>query len=100
MERQITMWVNDRKSGDYKPFQWLTGRPMSSGERWDDWFLEQFKTQKGELSSGQIFTLFLLVSGEWKQAERWNGDKKFELPVDATFAQMSIVTAETWGKEQ
>ncbi|MCC6602090.1 MAG: ParB N-terminal domain-containing protein [Anaerolineae bacterium] len=99
MERQITMWVNDRKSGDYKPFQWLTGRPMSSGERWDDWFLEQFKTQKGELSSGQIFTLFLLVSGEWKQAERWNGDKKFELPVDATFAQMAIVTAEKWGKE-
>lgn len=100
MERQITMWVNDRKSSDYKPFQWLTGRPMSSGERWDDWFLEQFKTQKGELSNGQIFTLFLLVSGEWKQAERWNGDKKFELPIDATFAQMAIVEAETWGKEQ
>lgn len=99
MERQISMLTEDRNGGEYKPFQWLTGRPMSSSDRWDDWFLEQFKMQKGELSDGQIFSLFLLVTGEWKRAKRWSGDKTFELPLDGTFTQMAIVTAETWGKE-
>lgn len=98
LEQKISALVNDRKSGDYKPFQWLTGRPMSSNERWDDWFLEQFAKQKGELSDGQIFTLFLLVADEWKRAERYSNDRQFWIPVDDTFAQMAIVTAETWGK--
>lgn len=97
---QITLLAADRTGGDtYKPFQWLTGRPMKSNERYDNWFQEQFKAHKDELSSGQIFTLFVLAHDEWKRGQRWGAERKqFFVPVD-NMQQMATVEAVVWKME-
>lgn len=98
---QITLLAADRTGGDtYKPFQWLTGRPMKSNERYDDWFQKQFKTHKDEMSDGQIFTLFVLAHDEWKRGQRWGADRKqFFVPVD-DLHQMIPVEMVEWKMEE
>jgi hypothetical protein len=78
----------------YKPFQWLTGRPMRSGEDYSRWFAEQFAAQQGNLSDGQILTLFVLAHDEWKRTRKYD-DKSFFIPVGGAF-QMVAARLEAW----
>jgi hypothetical protein len=68
-----------RTYGDaYHPFEFLTGRPMSSSERYDDWFEKQLGEQIGSLSNGQLFTLLVWATAEWQRGL----GKPFSLPLN------------------
>jgi len=72
-----------------KPFEWLTGRPLNTGEYYHDWFPKQFQVQRGDLSYGQLYSLFVLAVGEWQRA---SSKREWHMPVDGSFAQMVAVT--------
>lgn len=78
----------------YKPFQWLTGRPMRSGEDYDRWFADQFATQQGNLSDAQVMTLFVMAHDEWKRTRKYD-DQSFFIPVGGAF-QMVPAKREAW----
>lgn len=101
MVEQINQLAGDRKGGDtYKPFQWLTGRPMASNDKYDDWFLTQFKINKDELSDGQIFMLFVLVHEEWKRGQRWGAERKqFNVAANNNLTQMVAAEVTRWEME-
>jgi hypothetical protein len=61
----------------YHPFEFLTGRPMSSSERYEDWFEKQLGEQIGNLSDGQLFTLLVWATAEWQRGL----GKPFSLPL-------------------
>jgi hypothetical protein len=68
-----------RTYGDaYHPFEFLTGRPMSSSEKYADWFETQLAEQIGNLSDGQLFTLLLWAAAEWQRGQ----SKAFSLPLN------------------
>ena len=68
-----------RTYGDaYHPFEFLTGRPMSSSERYEEWFEKQLGEQIGNLSDGQLFTLLVWATAEWQRGL----GKPFSLPLN------------------
>ena len=68
-----------RTYGDaHHPFEFLTGRPMSSSEKYADWFEAQLAEQIGNLSDGQLFTLLLWAAAEWQRGQ----GKPFSLPLN------------------
>ncbi|MBP6802523.1 MAG: ParB N-terminal domain-containing protein [Chloroflexi bacterium] len=100
MVKYIIALVKERVGIDgYKPFQWLTGRPMNSSERYDDWFVKQLEEQQGDLSDSQVFTLFVMVHDEWKRAKRFGDDGIFHLPVGGAF-QLVPAQLNKWKMEQ
>lgn len=101
MVAQIDRLAGDRKGGDtYKPFQWLTGRPMASNERYDDWFLTQFKINRDDLSDGQIFTLFVLAHEEWQRGQRYGAERnQVNVPANNNFTQMVAAEVTKWEME-
>ena len=59
-----------RTYGDaYHPFEFLTGRPMSSSERYEEWFEKQLGEQIGNLSDGQLYTLLVWATSEWQRGK-------------------------------
>jgi ParB-like chromosome segregation protein Spo0J len=64
----------------WKPFQFLTGRPMDTSD-YTRWFRDQLEQQKDSLSDGQIATLFVMAHGEWKRTKSF-GDMLFHVPVN------------------
>jgi len=87
--------ANQRLGGERNAFEFLTGRPMNASERYGDWFAEQLKTQSGELSQGQLFTLFLWAHSEWRRAQ----GQSFPLPVNGSSAQFVSYQEVGWRME-
>jgi hypothetical protein len=78
-EQILKLAVAGRTYGDaYHPFEFLTGRPMSSSERYEDWFEKQLAEQIGYLSDGQLFTLLVWATAEWQRGL----GKPFSLPLN------------------
>jgi hypothetical protein len=77
----------------YRPFQWLTGRPMRSSENYTEWFAEQLKSQQGNLSDAQIYTLFVLVHDEWSRCA--SDRNEFYIPMGGAL-QMVSAKLENW----
>ncbi len=65
------------------PLEFLTGRPMSSSEFHSDWFQQRFETEKGNLSDGQIMTLFIWIMAERRRLKQ----QTFLLPVNDAAVQ-------------
>jgi hypothetical protein len=78
-EQVLKLAAAGRTYGEaYHPFEFLTGRPMSSSERYDDWFAKQLGEQIGNLSDGQLFTLLVWATAEWQRGL----GKPFSLPLN------------------
>jgi hypothetical protein len=78
-EQVLKLAAAGRTYGEaYHPFEFLTGRPMSSSERYEDWFEKQFGEQIGNLSDGQLFTLLVWATAEWQRGL----GKPFSLPLN------------------
>lgn len=78
-EQILKLAAAGRTYGDaYHPFEFLTGRPMSSNEKYEDWFEKQLAEQIGNLSDGQLFTLLLWATAEWQRGL----GKPFSLPLN------------------
>lgn len=69
LRQQILALVEDASEAAYnrEPFEFLTGRPMNSSERYSDWFASQFEAQVGDLSDAQLWTLFVWAVAEWRR---------------------------------
>jgi hypothetical protein len=74
------------------PFEFLTGRPLSAGESYGDWFAQQLETQGGDLSPAQLFTLFIWAHSEWQRARR----REFTLPVNGHGVQFARYKETPW----
>jgi hypothetical protein len=91
---QIRLLANDQRgNATYKPFQWLTGRPMTMSESYDGWFTDQLDANQGELSDGQVYALFVLAHTEWSRCKGMSSGP-FLLPVNETLMQMEMVKVE------
>lgn len=78
-EQVLKLAAAGRTYGDaYHPFEFLTGRPMSSSEKYDDWFEKQLGEHVGNLSDGQLFTLLVWATAEWQRGQ----GKPFSLPLN------------------
>ncbi len=89
-EQILKLAAAGRTYGDaYHPFEFLTGRPMSSSEKYEDWFEKQLGEQIGNLSDGQLFTLLLWATAEWQRGQ----GKPFSLPLNdgVQFATYNMV---------
>ena len=75
----------------YHPFEFLTGRPMSSSERYEEWFEKQLGEQIGNLSDGQLFTLLVWATAEWQRGL----GKPFSLPLSDGL-QFATVRSVDW----
>ena len=66
MKEQVLKLATDgRTYGDaYHPFEFLTGRLMSSSEKYDNWFEKQLDEQVGNVSDGQLFTLLVWTTAD------------------------------------
>jgi ParB-like chromosome segregation protein Spo0J len=73
-------------------FEFLTGRPLGSNESYGDWFRQQLEAQIGDLSDGQLFTLFLWSHTEWQRARR----RDFLLPVNGSGMQFATYQEAVW----
>jgi hypothetical protein len=73
-------------------FEFLTGRPLGSNESYGDWFRQQLEEQIGDLSDGQLFTLFLWSHSEWQRAQR----RDFLLPVNGSGVQFATYQEAVW----
>ena len=73
-------------------FEFLTGRPLGSNESYGDWFRQQLEEQIGDLSDGQLFTLFLWSHTEWQRARR----RDFLLPVNGSGVQFATYQEAVW----
>jgi hypothetical protein len=67
-----------------QPFEFLTGRPMSGSEHYNTWFADQLNEQVGNLSDGQLWTLFTWAVSEWQRAKKHDC---FTMPVNGSGAQ-------------
>jgi hypothetical protein len=74
------------------PFEFLTGRPMTSSESYDNWFGDQLKEQIGQLSDAQLWTLFIWATSEW---QRGKGGEWF-IPTDEKGMQFQTVRRASW----
>jgi hypothetical protein len=78
-EQVLKLAAAGRTYGEaYHPFEFLTGRPMSSSERYEDWFEKQLGEQIGNLSDGQLFTLLVWATVEWQRGL----GKPFSMPLN------------------
>jgi len=78
-EQILKLAAAGRTYGDaYHPFEFLTGRPMSSNDKYDDWFEKQLAEQIGNLSDGRLFTLLVWATAEWQRGQ----GKPFSLPLN------------------
>ena len=62
---------------DSRPYQWLTGRPMNTADKYDDWFAKQLTEVSGDLRDGQIGYLWMVLASEYARAQR----ERFYIPV-------------------
>jgi hypothetical protein len=77
-EQILKLAAAGRTFGDaYHPFEFLTGRPMSSSEKYEEWFEKQLGEQIGNLSDSRLFTLLVWATAEWQRAQ----GKPFSLPL-------------------
>lgn len=74
-------------------FEFLTGRPMKADEDHRQWFAEEFKQQVGELSDGQLQTLFIWTLAEWGRAKQ---SSNFILPTSDTATQFVKAAVRPW----
>lgn len=79
---------NDRR----RPFAFLTGRPMSSKESANNWFAQQLNEQIGDLTDGQLWTLFIWGLSEWELAQ----GESFLLPIDGNQVQFQAYQEKRW----
>jgi hypothetical protein len=77
----------NRRNSDRNAFEFLTGRPMGANESYGEWFGKQLGEEMGELSDGQLFTLFIWAHAEWQRARR----QPFSLPVNGQGVQFVTV---------
>lgn len=94
LKAQLLHLVQDanRHGSDRNVFEFLTGRPLSAGENYGDWFAQQLESQGGELSLAQLFTLFIWAHSEWQRARR----REFVLPVSGHGVQFSHYKEVSW----
>ena len=64
----------------------------ASRESYGDWFRQQLEAQIGDLSDGQLFTLFLWSHAEWQRARQ----RKFLLPVNGSGVQFATYQEAVW----
>jgi hypothetical protein len=88
----------NRKRSDRLAFEFLTGRPMTTAERYGDWFAEKLAAGSGELSDAQLFTLFIWAHSEWERL-RARRDQPFPLPVNGNTAQFAAYGERPWRVE-
>ena len=67
-----------------QPFEFLTSRPMSASEHYNTWFADQHNEQVGNLSDGQLWTLFTSAVSEWRRTKKHG---RFTIPVKGSGAQ-------------
>ena len=67
LARQTSTRLGYDNGRQRQPFEFLTGRPMKSTESHNDWFAQQLKAKQGELSNGQLFTLFTWAHAQWSR---------------------------------
>ncbi len=65
------------------PLEFLTGRPMGSSETHANWFKDRFQEEKGNLSDGQMMTLFIWVMAERRRLQQ----ESFLLPTNGSATQ-------------
>jgi hypothetical protein len=89
LKGQILQLVQDanRRGDNRNAFEFLTGRPLSASENYDDWSAQQLGAQGGDLSPAQLFTLFIWAHSEWQRARR----REFTLPVNGHGRQFVTV---------
>jgi len=57
--------------------EYLTGRPLKAAESHKGWFVEGLEREIGNLSDGQLWTLFMWVTADWM----WNREFRYLLPL-------------------
>ncbi len=82
--------------GGFVPFEFLTGRPLSKSEKHTDWFANQLSEQIGELSLGQLWTLFVWTMSEWQRAK----GQKFTLALNGSGVQFATYQEAGWKQEK
>jgi hypothetical protein len=80
--------------GGFVPFEFLTGRPLSKSEKHGDWFAQQLNEQIGDLSLGQMWTLFIWAMSEWQRAK----GQKFTLALNGSGIQFATYQELGWKK--
>jgi hypothetical protein len=86
----------NRYGSSRNSFEFLTGRPMSAGDAYGDWFAQQLDSHIGELSLEQLFTLFIWAHSEWQRA----GGHEFSLPLNGKGMQFATYHEKKWRLEQ
>lgn len=82
--------------GGFVPFEFLTGRPLSKSEKHGDWFTNQLNEQIGELSLGQVWTLFVWAMSEWQRAK----GQKFTLALNGSGVQFATYQEVGWKQQK
>ncbi|MBK9052975.1 MAG: hypothetical protein IPL78_19295 [Chloroflexi bacterium] len=80
--------------GGFVPFEFLTGRPLAKSEKHTDWFAKQLNEQIGDLSLGQMWTLFIWAMSEWQRAK----GQKFTLALNGSGVQFATYQEVGWKK--
>ncbi len=88
----LTAAATSNWDGGFVPFEFLTGRPLSKSEKHGDWFANQLNEQIGELSLGQVWTLFIWTMSEWQRAK----GQKFTLALNGSGVQFAIYQELGW----
>ncbi len=81
------------------PLEFLTGRPMGSNENHANWFKDRFQEEQGNLSDGQMMTLFIWVMAERRRLQQ----QSFLLPTDGSatqFVRVQEKAVNKFGKEK
>ena len=96
IEAQLLTLVNDAASRSQTsygvrqipiyPFEFLTGRPLTTKDSHRSWFEEQFEAQKGDLSDKQLWTLFVWAFAEYHRV-CGGYSHSIALPVNGTSQQ-------------
>ncbi len=105
---QITELIEQMASGRSRghtakiaqyPLEFLTGRPMGSSETHANWFKDRFQEEQGNLSDGQLMTLFIWVMAERRRLQQ----QSFLLPTNGSATQFVRVqenAVNKFGKEK
>lgn len=90
----LTAAATSNWDGGFVPFEFLTGRPLAKSEKHGDWFANQLNEQIGELSLGQVWTLFVWAMSEWQRAK----GQKFTLALNGSGVQFATYQEVGWKK--
>ncbi|MEI2698772.1 MAG: hypothetical protein V9E94_10655 [Microthrixaceae bacterium] len=90
----LTAAATSNWDGGFVPFEFLTGRPLAKSEKHGDWFANQLNEQIGELSLGQLWTLFVWTMSEWQRAK----GQKFTLALNGSGVQFATYQEVGWKK--